>query len=109
MGVCYVPWSGARCRRLLDPRAENTKKGNLARSQIPFQYCDGAPQDILCGVPQGAYPIREWGARLTRASHRSVRGTPPALSILAGLPYVALILLFVGGGLAFKSPFSTMK
>jgi len=30
----------------LDPRAENTKKGNLARSQIPFEYCDGAEGGI---------------------------------------------------------------
>ena len=30
----------------LDPRAENTKKGNLAESQIPFEYCDGAEGGI---------------------------------------------------------------
>ncbi len=30
----------------LDPRAEKTKKGNLARSQIPFEYCDGAEGGI---------------------------------------------------------------
>jgi hypothetical protein len=26
----------------LATRAEKTKKGNLAQSQIPFEYCDGA-------------------------------------------------------------------
>jgi hypothetical protein len=26
--------------------AKNTKKGNVARSQIPFQYCDGAEGGI---------------------------------------------------------------
>jgi hypothetical protein len=46
----------------LDPWADFTKKGNLARGQIPFEYCDGAPQVVLCGVPQGAHFLREWGA-----------------------------------------------
>ena len=30
----------------LATRAENTKKGNLARSRIPFEYCDGAEGGI---------------------------------------------------------------
>jgi hypothetical protein len=29
-----------------DRQAEKTKKGNLARSQIPFEYCDGAEGGI---------------------------------------------------------------
>ena len=28
------------------PRAENTKKGNLARGQIHFRFCDGAEGGI---------------------------------------------------------------
>ena len=38
------------------------EKGNLARSKIPFKLCDGAPQVVLCGVPQGAHSLRELGA-----------------------------------------------
>src|SRR3990170_1353785 len=45
--------------------------------------------------PTRLRPLRR-GQRLTRASRREVRGTPPAQVIVVGLPCVALFLLLVG-------------